>query len=54
MTTIAAPPVRPDTVRALSDRELERELTLAALRQERRSRFELLLSERRRRMRRPA
>jgi hypothetical protein len=41
--------VSPTRLEALSDAELERELTLAALTERRRGRFDLLLAERRRR-----
>ena len=54
MTTVTAPPIttlRPETVEKLSDPDLERELTLAAMRTHRHARYELLLAERRRRRR---
>jgi hypothetical protein len=46
------PSTRPETIRGLTDRELERELTLATLTSRRQHRFDLLLSERHRRIRR--
>ncbi|MGZ4289924.1 MAG: hypothetical protein ACXVQZ_04835 [Gaiellaceae bacterium] len=52
MTTMTAPPssrLKPETIAKLTDRELERELTIAAIRSHRHERYELLLGERRRR-----
>lgn len=51
MTTLMLPPSpnRLDRIAQLSDEELEAELTLATLTSRRHGRFELLLSERRRR-----
>jgi hypothetical protein len=51
METIPASSTRPETIRGLTDRELERELTLATLTSRRQHRFDLLLSERHRRIR---
>jgi hypothetical protein len=51
MKTITTSSTRQETIRRLTDGELERELTLATLTSRRQHRFELLLSERHRRMR---
>jgi hypothetical protein len=46
MRTITAARIPPETVKRLTDDELERELTLTALRSHRRAVFDALLEER--------